>query len=78
MSRRAGSPGGLRTNSKAGSKLRLRAQGLADGQGGQGDFYLVVRYALPADLSPRQLELLREMEGAGPSTVSGGARLPVP
>jgi DnaJ-class molecular chaperone len=58
----------------AGTKLRMRGKGLADGRGGRGDFYAVVRYALPPDLSQRQEELLQEMAGAGPAVVLGGAR----
>jgi SAM-dependent methyltransferase len=40
----------------------------------RGDFYAVVRFELPANLSERQSELLREAGSAGPSTVTGGAR----
>lgn len=58
----------------AGRKLRLRGQGLDDGQGGRGDFYVVVRLALPAQLSERQRELLRELSQATSEPVSGGAR----
>jgi len=60
---------------RAGAKLRLRGQGLADGAGGHGDFYIVVRFALPERLSERQRQLLREVATAGPSDVSGGARI---
>ncbi|MEZ5963537.1 MAG: J domain-containing protein [Planctomycetota bacterium] len=61
---------------QAGAKLRLRGQGFADGQGGHGDFYIVVRHALPASMSDRQRDLLRQAAAAGPSQVGGGARLP--
>lgn len=59
----------------AGTKLRLRGQGLADGKGGHGDFIVVVRLALPEPLSARQRELLREAAGAGSAQVRGGARV---
>ena len=45
---------------RAGARLRLRGQGLADGRGGHGDLYAVVRLALPDDLSDEQRELLRK------------------
>jgi len=45
----------------AGTRLRLRGQGLDDGRGGRGDFYVVVRYVLPERLSDRQRELLRDL-----------------
>ncbi len=61
--------------SEAGTKLRLRGQGFADGEGGFGDFFIVLRYALPRDLTPRQRELLGELAQAGPGAVSGGARV---
>lgn len=61
-------------DSRAGTRLRLRGQGLDDGSGGRGDFYLVVRIALPEELSARQRELLRELEQSGPRAVAGGVR----
>ncbi|MCB9899528.1 MAG: DnaJ domain-containing protein [Planctomycetes bacterium] len=60
---------------RAGARLRLRGQGLADGHGGRGDFHAVVRYALPDPLTPRQRELLAELAQAGGGRVHGGARL---
>ncbi|MCA8958168.1 MAG: J domain-containing protein [Planctomycetes bacterium] len=45
-------------NTRAGARLRLRGQGFRDGHGGRGDFYVVVRMALPATLSERQRDLL--------------------
>jgi len=57
----------------AGTKLRLRGKGLDDGHGGRGDFYAVVRIALP-ELNSRQRELLRDLARAGSGTVTGGAR----
>jgi DnaJ-class molecular chaperone len=60
---------------RAGQRLRLRGQGLADGRGGRGDFHVVVRLALPPELTARQRELLRELSEAGTDSVSGGARL---
>jgi DnaJ-class molecular chaperone len=47
----------------AGTRLRLRGQGLATAEGGRGDLFAVVRLVLPPDLSPRQRELLRELAG---------------
>jgi curved DNA-binding protein len=46
---------------RAGRRLRLRGQGLADGSGGRGDLYGVVRLVLPERLSERQRTLLREL-----------------
>jgi curved DNA-binding protein len=45
---------------RAGARLRLRGQGLADGRGGHGDLYAVVRLVLPDDLTAEQRELLRK------------------
>ena len=59
--------------SKAGSRLRLRGQGLARREGGRGDLHIVVRLALPDLLSDEQRELLRKMAGDTPK-VLGGAR----
>jgi curved DNA-binding protein len=59
---------------RAGRKLRLRGQGLDDGQGGRGDFYVVARLTLPAHLTERQRELLRELAATGPDPAVGGAR----
>jgi DnaJ-class molecular chaperone len=59
-------------NTRAGSRLRLRGQGMSDGRGGYGDFHLVVRLVLPDDLTERQRELLLEIGRAGP--VADGAR----
>jgi DnaJ-class molecular chaperone len=58
---------------RAGTRLRLRGQGLASPGGGRGDLYIILRIALP-DLSDRQRELLLEAEGAGSANVTGGAR----
>ncbi len=58
---------------RAGAKLRLRGQGLANGAGGRGDFLLVVRLALPSQLSERQRELLREL-GESAEPLAGGVR----
>ena len=59
--------------SRAGTRLRLRGKGFDDGRGGRGDFYAVVRLALP-ELTERQDELMREMAKAGTSLPKGGAR----
>ena len=61
-------------NTRAGAKLRLRGQGLADGKGSRGDFHVVVRLALPERLTAKQRALLVELGRAGSSTVRGGAR----
>jgi curved DNA-binding protein len=61
-------------DTRAGARLRVRGKGLADGHGGRGDFFAVLRLALPPDLSARQRELLGEAANAGPSAVTGGAR----
>ena len=58
----------------AGTRLRLKGQGLSDGQGSRGDLYIRVRNAVPEDLSERQRELLLEAGRAGPTQVIGGAR----
>ena len=59
---------------RPGARLRLRGKGLEDGRGGRGDFYVVLRCALPEALSDRQRELIRELKSAGPASVTGGAR----
>ncbi|MCC7170104.1 MAG: DnaJ domain-containing protein [Planctomycetes bacterium] len=45
----------------AGTRLRLRAQGLATESGGRGDLYAVVRLVLPPTLTQKQRDLLREL-----------------
>lgn len=62
-------------NTKSGARLRLRGKGPIDATGEAGDFYAVVRIALPAELTTHQLELLRELGAAGTASVEGGARL---
>jgi curved DNA-binding protein len=47
----------------AGTRLRLRGQGLATADGARGDLHAVVRLVLPANLTERQRELLRELAG---------------
>jgi len=59
--------------SKAGTRLRLRGKGFADTSGKRGDFYAVLRLALP-ELTPKQTELMREMAGGGSAPLRGGAR----
>ena len=59
---------------KASARLRLRGQGLSDGSGGRGDFHLVVRLVLPAELDERQRALLAELAKTGVRPVVGGAR----
>jgi curved DNA-binding protein len=50
--------------SRAGTRLRVRGHGLANGQGARGDLYVVVALDLPASLDGRQRELLRELAEA--------------
>lgn len=73
-------PGGAVTlkiapGTKSGTRLRLRGKGAFGVDGKPGDFFAVVRYALPGELSERQRELLREAALAGTGEVEGGARL---
>lgn len=58
-------------DTEAGRKLRLRGQGLDDGRGGRGDFFLVVRLALPTPLTSRQRELLRQLADASTGAAAG-------
>lgn len=65
----------LPAETAAGKRLRLRGQGFADGAGGRGDVFAVVRFVLPAQLTPRQRELLLELAGRTPAPdAKGGAR----
>jgi len=63
----------LAPGSRAGTRLRLKGKGFDDGHGGRGDFYAVLRLALP-ELNERQRELMREMADAGAAVPIGGAR----
>lgn len=47
--------------SRSGTRMRLRGQGFADGKGGHGDAYVRIELDLPAELSERQAQLLREL-----------------
>jgi curved DNA-binding protein len=49
---------------RSGRKLRLRGRGLANGRGGHGDVYAVVRIDVPATLSERERELFNELAKA--------------
>lgn len=62
--------------SRTGKRLRLRGQGLASGKGGHGDCFVRLELDLPAQLTERQRELLRELGQATEtgSTPEGGAR----
>jgi curved DNA-binding protein len=60
--------------SRTGKRLRLRGQGLDDGRGGRGDCIVRVELDLPATLTERQRELLRELGAQPGAAVSGGAR----
>lgn len=61
------------SGTRAGTRLRLKGQGLMHRDGNRGDLFLVVRIGLPDPLTPRQQELLRELGKEG-GAVSGGAR----
>ena len=50
---------------RSGSRLRVPGKGLADGRGGRGDFYVVVRHALPERLTERQRGLIMQAGEAG-------------
>ncbi len=65
-------------STEPGKRLRLRGKGLARADGSRGDFYVVVRMALPTQLTTRQQELLAEIESAGADTVKGGVRRDMP
>ncbi|MEC7585158.1 MAG: J domain-containing protein [Planctomycetota bacterium] len=58
---------------RAGERMRLRGQGLMRRGGGHGDLLLVVRMALPDQLTQEQQELLRQL-GRGSAKVGGGVR----
>jgi len=47
-------------DTSAGDRLRLPGHGLSDGHGGRGDFLVIVRMALPKNLTAHQRELLEE------------------
>jgi DnaJ-class molecular chaperone len=70
--------GGVAVNvapaTKPATRLRLRGKGLRRADGSRGDLYVVVRLVLPEPLSPRQKELLDELERAGTGKVRGGVR----
>jgi curved DNA-binding protein len=46
---------------QAARKLRVRGRGLANGRGGRGDLYAVVRIDVPATLTLRERELFEEL-----------------
>ena len=46
---------------QSGRKLRLRGRGLANGHGGRGDLYALVRIEVPASLTERERELFEEL-----------------
>jgi len=60
--------------SRSGKRLRLRGQGFDDGQGGRGDCLVRIEMDLPAKLTPRPEELLRELAEGADASVAGGAR----
>lgn len=49
---------------QSGRKLRLRGRGLANGHGGRGDQYALVRIEVPASLTQRERELFEELARA--------------
>lgn len=57
---------------RSGQKLRLRGQGLHRTDGQRGDLFLVVRLALPDEMSDEQRDLLQKLADAS-SPVRGGA-----
>jgi len=48
---------------QSGRKLRLRGRGLANGHGGRGDLYAIVRVDVPASLTARERELFEALRG---------------
>jgi curved DNA-binding protein len=62
------------TGAQAGTRLRLRGKGLAGADGARGDFYAVVRIALPEQMTDAQRDLLKRAGAEGPRAVHGGAR----
>ncbi len=62
-------PGGpvkikLPQGSASGRRLRIAGRGLPRKDGGHGDLYAEIRLYLPEKLSPRQLELMKELRDA--------------
>ncbi len=51
---------------QSGRKLRLRGRGLANGQGGAGDLYALVRIAVPTSLTERERKLFKELAECSP------------
>jgi curved DNA-binding protein len=49
---------------RSGGKLRLRGRGLANGRGGRGDLYAVVRIDVPTALTPAERELFEQLAKA--------------
>jgi DnaJ-class molecular chaperone len=58
----------------AGTRLRVKGQGLVREDGQRGDLYVRVRLELPADLTAEQVNHLRSIAESGPPPVHGGAR----
>lgn len=46
---------------QSGRKLRLRGRGLANGKGGRGDLYAIVRIDVPAHLGERERDLFEQL-----------------
>jgi len=63
----------VKEGTRAGAKLRIRGKGLENAQGQRGDFYAIVRLALP-ELGDSQREQLRKLADITPGKVAGGAR----
>jgi curved DNA-binding protein len=52
------------SGTQAGRRLRLRGRGLANGRGGRGDLYALVRIDVPATLTARERELFEQLAQA--------------
>ncbi len=73
------SPAGVLTmqvppGAKSGARLRARGRGLAADDGTRGDFYAVLRHALPEGMNDEQRKRLLELGKEVGNGVSGGAR----
>ena len=55
------------------TQLRVSGHGLEDGKGRRGDFHVVIEIDLPATLTDRQQELLRELAESAGGATQGGA-----
>ncbi len=46
----------------SGQKLRIRGRGITDAKGNSGDFYAIVQIVLPSSMSPKAMEIIKELE----------------